>query len=687
MSHSIKPAEILLVDDSPSDTLLATKAFEQAKMPNHVHAVGDGVEAMLFLRRQGKYQNAPRPDLVLLDLNLPRKDGWSVLAEVKADGGLNHIPIIILTTSTNDEDLAEAYRLHANCYIAKPMEFSKLVDLVHSIENFWFETVTLPPGQIPLTHPAPALLPLSGAGPKTAPMAPKRPNQALRILLVEDNPTDVLLLESVLADATSIRSELVHVERLSQAIEKLRSERFDTVLTDLGLPDSRGLDTFLRIQTEAKNTPVIVLTSLDDEEFGLNAMQSGAQDYLVKHDVSESLLSRSIRYAIERRSLEEQLRQSQRLEAIGQLAGGVAHDFNNLLTVIQGYASMIQSGDVVRTKVEAAQEILNAAERAEALIRQLLAFSRKQAMHSKNLDVNKILAQMSKMLNRTLGEDICLLIQSGTDLPPVRADAGMLEQVILNLTVNARDAMPRGGNLSISTRFSIIDEDSIRGRFEAAAGEFVTITVQDTGTGIAPEILPRIFEPFFTTKDVGKGTGLGLATVYGIVKQHMGWVDVKSKFGEGTTFHIHFPALRDIVLPASEMQDEKLEIVRGAETILVVEDDVKVRSLIVTLLARHGYKVLEAFQALEALHVWNRHRSEIDLLLTDMVLPDGMNGRELAEKLVAEKESLKVIFNSGYSHGSFGDRMEFLKPGQKFLPKPFVPADLLRIVRDTLDEK
>ncbi len=687
MSNLIKPIEILLVEDSPSDRLLATEALAQAKILNNIHAVEDGVAAMLFLRRQGKYASAPRPDLILLDLNLPRKDGRAVLAEIKADDSLKMIPVVVLTTSTADEDVLRAYGLHANCYIAKPVEFPKFIDVIHAIESFWFEIVSLPLPIGNLPKSSSPLLPSSALEFKPARPAPKPSDQTLQILLVEDNETDVLLLEIALAHASSIKFEMTRTARLSEAVEKLQVERFDIILTDLGLPDSRGLDTFLKLQNEAKGTPIIVMTGLDEEEFGLRALQSGAQDFLVKHNVSESLLTRSIRYAIERRHLEEQLRQSQRLEAVGQLAGGIAHDFNNLLTIIQGHAMMMVEGSEPHAIADSAQAILKAAKRAEALTRQLLAFSRKQVMRKKNVDVNETIAQMTGLLNHALGENVRLQVQYGSDLPPVRADVGMIEQIILNLMVNAREAMPGGGKVTIITSFSEIDEAFVRRKVEATAGEFVTITVSDTGTGIPKEVLPRIFEPFFTTKDISKGSGLGLATAYGIVKQHQGWIDVQSKVGEGTTFQIHIPALTDVVLPASEAPSPKVESPRGNETILLVEDESGLRTLVASYLVRNGYKVLEACQGMEALHLWNRYRAEIHLLLTDMVMPDGISGRELAEKLSTDKPELKVIFTSGYNPDMFGETKDFMKPGQKFLAKPYVPTALLQLLRDTLDQK
>ena len=383
------------------------------------------------------------------------------------------------------------------------------------------------------------------------------------------------------------------------------------------------------------------------------------------------------------KKLEDQLRQSQKMDAIGQLAGGVAHDFNNILTVIHGHASLLLSGGLNGKGGKSAQQIVQAAERAAGLTRQLLTFSRRQVMQPRRLDLNEVVANMTKMLGRILGEDIALQMSYWPEPPMAQADAGMIEQVLLNFAVNARDAMPRGGQLSIRISLEDLAWPRTAQHAEARAGRYVCLTTSDTGCGIPPEILRRIFEPFFTTKEVGKGTGLGLATVYGIIKQHQGWIEVESQLGMGTTFRVYLPEATEGPDRATERQPE--HVVRGGtETILVVEDEQAVRELVCSLLVGHGYHVLEAESGARALDVWREHKSEIAMLLTDVVMPDCLNGRELAEQLWVEHPGLKVIFTSGYSADVIGKDWA-MRRGFNYVQKPYHPRKLVAAVRECLD--
>jgi PAS domain S-box-containing protein len=382
--------------------------------------------------------------------------------------------------------------------------------------------------------------------------------------------------------------------------------------------------------------------------------------------------------------LEEQLRQSQKMEAIGQLAGGVAHDFNNLLTVIHGHASLLAaSGALTGVAARSAQQISQAADRAATLTRQLLAFGRRQLMQPRQLDMNQVVANMTKMLGRILGEDIALQVNYSPQPARVQADAGMMEQVLLNLAVNSRDAMPKGGLLAIRISALELDARRMAQHAEGRVGQFVCLSVIDMGCGIPAENLRRIFEPFFTTKEVSKGTGLGLATVYGIVKQHQGWIEVESAPGKGATFSVFLPRSLE---PAEAANDRPAEpaIRGGTETILVVEDEAPVRELVCNLLAGRGYQILQAESGAKALQVWRENKDRIDLLLTDLVMPNQMNGRELAEKLRAERPNLKVIFTSGYSSDVVGKDF-ILHPGMNYLQKPYHPHKLALAVRDCLD--
>ncbi|MGH8022031.1 MAG: PAS domain S-box protein, partial [Limisphaerales bacterium] len=385
------------------------------------------------------------------------------------------------------------------------------------------------------------------------------------------------------------------------------------------------------------------------------------------------------------RHLEEQFRQAQKMEAIGQLAGGVAHDFNNILTVIQGHASLLAGAKLTDVEQKSANQIIQAAARAAGLTRQLLTFSRRQLIQPRLLDMNKIVGDMTNMLGRLLGEDVALQLNYCQAPPTVEADAGMMEQVLLNLAVNARDAMPKGGQLSVRITVMDVARSYVAGRPEAREGKFVCISVTDTGAGIAPENLPRIFEPFFTTKAVGKGTGLGLATVYGIVKQHQGWIELESCLGKGTTFRIFIPWVNGNKT-GNEKPTTSITVRGGNEGVLLVEDEKPVRELVARVLERYGYKIFQAANGVEALEVWERHKNEIHLALTDLVMPNNMNGRELAEKLRARSPGLKVVFTSGYSADIVGKDFK-LDPELNFLQKPYQPQTLALTLRRCLDGK
>jgi PAS domain S-box-containing protein len=383
-------------------------------------------------------------------------------------------------------------------------------------------------------------------------------------------------------------------------------------------------------------------------------------------------------------TLEAQFRHSQKLESVGQLAAGVAHDFNNILTVIQGYADCLLvrcNGDP--TTATALKQISSASRRAASLTRQLLMFSRKQVIQPKILDLNTVLRNLANMLPRLLGEDVVLEADYVQNLPHIEADTGMLEQVMMNLAVNARDAMPKGGKLSISTSFVDIDQAYTSHNPDSREGKFVCLTVKDTGCGMERKVLDRIFEPFFSTKEVGKGTGLGLATVYGIVKQHKGWIEVTSEVDVGTAFRIYFPPTAQAGEAASEASGAPEEVRGGKETILLVEDEPVLRELVRQVLSQYEYRVVEAGSGVEALRVWDEHNGRIDLLLTDMVMPEGMTGRDLAVQLRKRKPQLKVIYTSGYSAEVMGK--DFGNGDTAFLAKPYLPPKLAQMVRQSLD--
>jgi len=386
----------------------------------------------------------------------------------------------------------------------------------------------------------------------------------------------------------------------------------------------------------------------------------------------------------ERVQLEQQLRQAQKMEAVGRLAGGIAHDFNNILTAITGYADLLlEDLGATDPRRQDADEIHKAADRAAGLTRQLLAFSRQQVLQPTVLEVNKLVSDLEKMLRRLLGEDVEL----GTRLAPttgrVKADPGQLEQVIMNLAVNARDAMPNGGKLTLETGNVDLDEAYATDHYPARAGPFVLLAVSDTGVGMSDETQAHMFEPFFTTKEKGKGTGLGLATVYGIIKQSGGFIWVYSEVGHGTTFKLYLPRVEELAERASQPAQAPARAARGTETVLVVEDEAPVRSVARQVLERHGYTVLEAPSAEAALDIVTRYSGAIHLLLTDVVMP-GLNGRELANRLAGLRPDARVIFMSGYTDDAV-TRHGVLERGSAYVQKPFTPDAIARKVREVLD--
>ncbi len=386
----------------------------------------------------------------------------------------------------------------------------------------------------------------------------------------------------------------------------------------------------------------------------------------------------------ERKQLEAQFRQAQKMEAVGRLAGGIAHDFNNLLTIIVGYTQRLMGRyDSTDPAHDELQEISKAGYRAAALTQQLLAFSRRQMIQPKVLDLNTVVSDTSNMLQRMIGEDIRLATVLAPDLGSIKVDPGQMEQVIMNLAVNARDAMPQGGKLTIETENVDLERPMPNGPVTVAPGRYVVLSVRDTGQGMDADIQARIFEPFFTTKEPGKGTGLGLSTVYGIAKQSGGYIFVSSQQGRGTTFRLYLPRVEEaaeVFVPA----DPASTSTRGSGTLLLAEDEVGVRALVRRILEGNGYTILEASNGAQALELYERYQGSVGLLITDVVMPGGMSGRQLADRLLAKRPTLKVLFVSGYTDEAIS-RHGVLEKGVEFLKKPFSPEALARKVREILD--
>ena len=512
----------------------------------------------------------------------------------------------------------------------------------------------------------------------------------IRVLVVEDDEEDFLLTGRLLRDGGRAGFDVSWARSFDAALEELRAP-YDVCLVDYRLGAHSGLALIETAIARGFLGPMILLTGQGDHDVDVEAMQAGAADYLVKDQITPQLMERVIRHSIERkgaevalRRSEEQLRQSQKMEVVGRLAGGIAHDFNNILSVILSYSDLLAAELETDGPMQGyVEEIKGAGLRAKELTRQLLAFGRGLVLQPRVVDLNEVVAGMEKMLRHVIGEDVEL-----TSLPaPVRCkimvDPGQMEQVIMNLAVNARDAMPQGGKLTIETAAIPRQEPGAAQRQGVKpSGPRVMLAICDTGTGMNEATQARIFEPFFTTKEAGKGTGLGLATVFGIVQQSRGTISVDSEPGKGTTFKVHLPAADGPVVARAAVSVLEAGTLRGSETILVVEDEEHVRVVARTILRKYGYSVLEAQSGGDALRLCEHHKSTIHLLLTDVVMAR-MSGLQLAERLLRVRPGIKVLYMSGYTDDSVV-RHGVLDATISFIQKPITPEALARKVREAL---
>jgi signal transduction histidine kinase len=663
---------VLYAEDNRFDADLTRCHFSEYAPDIEVEIVDTGRECLERLETSGC-------DLLLLDHHLPDMEGLDVLRTAVRLAA--PVPVVLVTGVGDESLVVRALRLGAASYVPKQGNYLEaLPDQLRGV----IEEHRRARG-----HGAVASV-------------------SRRILYVEHHLMDIELTLRHFADvAPEVEIEVVHT--CGDALARLtRPPAPDAVVVDLRMPDQSGLD-FVR---EARRrglplSPFIMISGRGDEAAAIASLKLGAADYVIKRegylDQLPLTIDRAIAYhrldrlterlqselaerkraEAERTKLEEQLATSQRMEAIGSLAGGIAHDFNNLLSVILGYTDLamdgVPKGDHRRG---ALQEVKKAGERAAKLTRQLLAFSRKQMLQPVLLDLNQIAVGLEAMLRRILGEDIEFIQVLSPDAGLVWADPGQIEQVFMNLVVNARDAMPNGGMLTIETANVELDEEYARHHVAVKPGPYVRLAITDTGCGMDAETRARIFEPFFTTKEKGKGTGLGLSTVYGIVKQSGGNIWAYSERDGGTTFKIYLPRVVAAVAPEPSIPPIVTRKT-GTETILVVEDEQAVRDLTARILRSAGYTVLTAATGSEALEICAAREGRVDMILTDVVMPH-MGGRALTEHVAAVASGIKVLYMSGYAddaivhHGT-------LDRGTHFIGKPFSADGLTRKVREVLD--
>jgi two-component system cell cycle sensor histidine kinase/response regulator CckA len=631
---------ILLAEDNPDDAMLIQRELGQSGVDVTIRRVDSAAAFRLAL-------DEVDPDIVLTDHSMPQFTAHDAL-KIARDARPS-TPVIVVTGSLDEETAADYIKEGASDYVLKTHLTRLPAALVGALER-----------RRALVATAAAHKALLGSEAKFAKAFNANPS-GMAITTLEGRVVDVN--DSFLRTLGCAREEALGRTTVDLGLWRTAEERLRVIQRAQALGRVQAVEIEARIKDGASRT---LLYSAELIELG------GAPHVLVlTTDITE------------RRQLEDQLRQAGKMEAVGQLAGGVAHDFNNILTAILGYADLLAAdlpaGD---RRIEDVDEIRKAAHRAAALTRQLLAFSRKQVLEPRVLGLNALVDNMDKMLRPLLGENVDLRAAPAADLRALRADPNQLEQVILNLVINARDAMPTGGKLTIETANVELDAEYAAQHAAVVPGHYVMLAVSDTGTGMDAATQKRIFEPFFTTKDAGRGTGLGLSTVYGIVKQSGGSIWVYSEPGKGTTFKIYLPAvdaptddLSKAVAPAHGLT--------GVETILVVEDDEQLLHLAHRALEARGYTVLAADRGAAALEIARRHQGAIHLLLTDVSIPD-MDGRALAAAMRVERREMRLLYMSGYADQAIVHH-GVLDADVAYLPKPFTTEAIARRVREVLD--
>ena len=626
-SSQAEALRVLIVDDDPQMLRTITDILRMNGYAPSGATTGSG-----GLELAAKMEHSPA--IALVDLSLPDMDGIEVVARLHALSAMTQV--VILTGNASVDSAVRALREQSYDYLIKPVQPDHLLATLERAGERSYR--------------------------RRAEEGMRESEERMRQIFAHVSDALFIVDDSgIILDANPAATTLT-----GKSLDDLRSTPLGDVLPELDSPVDDMDDGHPRLTSLPAGTTGTRVLDIQSARFA-----PGVRVYTVR-DLTKQ------------RQLEEELAQSRKMDAIGQLAGGVAHDFNNLLTVIMSYSSLLL-GDIESTdpRRQDVQEISDAAERAAALTGQLLAFSRKQVMHTRPISINGVITGVEKMLRRLIGEDIELVTSLGDSLHLVNADPGQLEQVIINLAVNARDAMPNGGKLSIATSNAEVPPDSRRIGGSRSENGHVMLSVTDTGIGMTREIQQRVFEPFFTTKEQGKGTGLGLATVYGIVTQSGGEVHLHSQPNKGTTFRLFFPALATAAESVPAVA-ETSAAPRGDETVLIVEDDASLRALAARVLEASGYKVLLARNGVEALALCAGYQGKIDLVASDVVMPE-MSGRPLVEKLAETRAETKVLFMSGYTDDDVM-RRGVLDGRTTFLQKPFTATQFATKVRDVLDQ-
>jgi two-component system cell cycle sensor histidine kinase/response regulator CckA len=652
-------ARILVVDDERHNRqLLEIMLIHDGFV---VENACNGDEALAAVARQP-------PDLILLDIMMPGMDGYEVAKRIKSDPATRSIPVVMVSSMDDRKSMLLGLSAGAEDFLSKPVDRAELSVRVRNL----LRLKTLADYQDKYSKMLEAEV-----GSRTIDLAE---SERLYRSTFDWAP---LGIAHVGLDGRWLRVNRRLCELLGRSAEELQGPSADGLgLSEPVAGEAESLLQMIRGVQEScsfdekryrRRDGTIVWTRVN---VSVHRNSDGTAAYFIQviEDVTE------------RRILEAQMRQASKMDAVGQLASGVAHDFNNLLSVILSYSQMLaadlKEGDPMRADLN---EIQSAGMRAVALTRQLLAFSRQQVLQPQVVDLADIVGGLKNMLRRLIGEDIELTVAGDAGLGKILVDPGQMEQVIVNLAVNARDAMPQGGKLTIETAAVVIDERYAAEHVGAKTGPHVMLAVSDTGVGMDRATQSRMFEPFFTTKEAGKGTGLGLATVFGIVRQSGGTIWVYSEPGKGTAFKLYFPSTSGAVAPRGSTRPSELPAVRGSETVLVVEDEESVRALACTILRRHGYHVLEAQSGGDALLLCEQHGATIHLLLTDVVMPR-MSGRQLAERLLALRPKMKVLFMSGYTNDAVV-RHGILDSTITYMQKPITPEALARKVRGILGQE